>query len=82
LSLVDTGLSPKRFPRWGLCLTSRAVGRTCSVTPTCQAETLSGKSGLLGSLLGPLLLDRFALLLLVVRLRDLAWHIVLPDAGS
>jgi hypothetical protein len=66
----------------GLSVTSAAVGGTCSVVPACQTEPWSGEAGLLGSLFGPLLLDRFALLLLVVRLRDLAWHIVLPDLGS
>jgi hypothetical protein len=45
-------------------------------------EPRTGESGLLGSLLGSLFLDRSALLLLVVSLRDLAWHIVLPDLAS
>jgi hypothetical protein len=63
---------------WALSVTSGAVGRACSVAPSCQTEPWRGESSLLGSLLSPLLLDRSALLLLVVRLRDLAWHIVLP----
>jgi hypothetical protein len=66
----------------GLSVRPGAVRRTCSVGPTCQTEPWSGETGLLGSLLGPLLLGRSALLLLVVTLRDLAWHIVLPDLES
>jgi hypothetical protein len=66
----------------GLSVTSGAVGRCFSVAPACQTEPWSGESVLFGSLLGPFLLDRSALLLLVVRLRDLAWHIVLPNLGS
>jgi hypothetical protein len=54
----------------------------CSVTPAYQMKPWTGESGLLCSLLGPLFLDRFPLLLLVVRLWDLARHIVLLDLAS